>query len=115
VYRADRTHLLGNPSIVQVFTNCRAYVIVQSITKLIVVLLTAGLIDCLASDNHGDRRSLAAARLWLEELGATDHAQILTHGNASRLLADEPTLPVLPLPLDRGVFHRLRELLFGRR
>jgi len=41
VYRADRTHLLGNPSIVQVFTNCRAYVIVQSITKLIVVLLTA--------------------------------------------------------------------------
>ena len=84
-------------------------------TELAKSLLTAGLIDCLASDNHGDRRSLAAARLWLEELGATDHAQILTHGNASRLLADEPTLPVLPLPLDRGVFHRLRELLFGRR
>ena len=79
------------------------------------VLLGAGLIDCLASDNHGDRRSLAAARLWLDELGANEHAQMLTHANASRLLADEPTLPVPPLPLDRGVFQRLRELLFGRR
>lgn len=84
-------------------------------TELAKSLLAAGLIDCLASDNHGDRRSLAAARLWLEEMGATEHAQVLTHGNASRLLADEPTLPVPPLPLGRGVFHRLRELLFGRR
>ena len=84
-------------------------------TELAKSLLGAGLVDCLASDNHGDRRSLAAARVWLEELGATDHAQILTHGNASRLLADAPTLPVPPLPLGRGVFHRLRELLLGRR
>lgn len=84
-------------------------------TNLAKSLLAAGLIDCLASDNHGDRRSLAAARVWLEELGAIDHAQILTHSNAARVLADEPTLPVPPLPLARGVFHRLRELLFGRR
>jgi protein-tyrosine phosphatase len=84
-------------------------------TELAKSLLAAGLIDCLASDNHGDRRSLAAARMWLEELGASEHAQVLTHANAARVLADEPTLPVPPLPLGRGVFHRLRELLFGRR
>jgi protein-tyrosine phosphatase len=84
-------------------------------TELAKSLLAAGLIDCLASDNHGDRRSLAAARVWLEEIGATDHARLLTHSNAARVLADEPTLPVPPLPLARGVFHRLRELLFGRR
>ena len=84
-------------------------------TELARSLLAAGLIDCLASDNHGDRRSLAAARVWLDEMGATEHALVLTHANASRLLADEPTLPVPPLPLGRGVFHRLRELLFGRR
>ncbi len=84
-------------------------------TELAKSLLEAGLIDCLASDNHGDRRSLAATRLWLEEMGATEHAQMLTHANAARVLADEPTLPVPPLPLGRGVFHRLRELLFGRR
>ena len=84
-------------------------------TELAKSLLEAGLIDCLASDNHGDRRSLAATRVWLEEMGAADHAQLLTHSNAARVLADEPTIPVPPLPLARGVFHRLRELLFGRR
>jgi protein-tyrosine phosphatase len=84
-------------------------------TDLAKSLLAAGLIDCLASDNHGDRRSLAAARVWLEEMGAEEHAQILTHANAARVLADQPTLPVPPLPLARGMVHRLRELLFGRR
>jgi protein-tyrosine phosphatase len=84
-------------------------------TELAKSLLEAGLIDCLASDNHGDRRSLAATRVWLEELGATEHAHVLTHGNAARVLADQPTIPVPPLPLGRGMIHRLRELLFGRR
>jgi protein-tyrosine phosphatase len=84
-------------------------------TELARAMLAEGLIDCLASDNHGDRRSLAAARLWLMEMGADEHAQMLTHANASRVLADEPTIPVPPLPLGRGVFSRLRELLFGRR
>ena len=84
-------------------------------TELAKDLLSAGLVDCLASDNHGDRRSLAAARVWLEEMGAEEHAQILTHSNAARVLANEPPMPVPPLPLGRGVFHRLRELWFGRR
>lgn len=84
-------------------------------TELAKSLLEAGLIDCLASDNHGDRRSLAAARVWLEEMGADEHAQVLTHANASRVLADEPVIPVPPLRLGRGMIHRLRELLFGRR
>lgn len=84
-------------------------------TELAKSLLEAGLIDCLASDNHGDRRSLFAARTWLEEMGADEHAHVLTHSNAARVLADEPTIPVPPLRLGRGVFHRLRELLFGRR
>lgn len=84
-------------------------------TELARSMLAEGLIDCLASDNHGDRRSLAAARVWLEELRAEEHAQLLTHANAARVLADEPTIPVPPLALGRGVFMRLRELLFGRR
>lgn len=84
-------------------------------TELAKSLLAEGLIDCLASDNHGDRRSLAAARVWLEELGADEHAQMLTYVNAARVLANEPTIPVPPLPLARGMFSRLRELLLGRR
>jgi protein-tyrosine phosphatase len=84
-------------------------------TELAKSLLEEGLIDCLASDNHGDRRSLAAARRWLEEMGAEEHAQLLTHVNAARVLGDEPMIPVPPLRLAGRVFTRLRELLFGRR
>ena len=84
-------------------------------TELAKSLLEEGLIDCLASDNHGDRRSLAAARRWLEEMGAEEHAQLLTHVNAARVLGDEPTIPVPPLRLGGRVVARLRELLFGRR
>jgi protein-tyrosine phosphatase len=84
-------------------------------TELAKSLLAEGLIDCLASDNHGDRRSLAAARRWLEEMEADEHAQLLTHANAARVLADEATIPVPPLALGGRVFARLRELLFGRR
>ena len=82
-------------------------------TELARAMLAEGLIDCLASDNHGDLRSLAAARLWLTEMGADEHAQMLTHSNAARVLADEPPIPVPPLALGGGVFARLRELLFG--
>lgn len=84
-------------------------------TELARRLLAEGMIDCLASDNHGDRRSLAAAHMWLEELGAEEHAMMLTRANAARVLANQPPIPVPPLPLGRGVFRRLRELLFGRR
>jgi protein-tyrosine phosphatase len=84
-------------------------------TELAKAMLSEGLIDCLASDNHGDRRSLSAARVWLEEMGAEEHAQLLTHANAARALADQALIPVPPLSLGRGVFGRLRELLFGRR
>jgi protein-tyrosine phosphatase len=84
-------------------------------TELAKSMLAEGLIDCLATDNHGDRRSLAAARVWLEEMGAQEHAYALTHSNAARVLANEPTIPVPPLALGGSVFRRLRELLFGRR
>ncbi len=84
--------------------------------KLARALLEQGLVDCLASDNHGDVRSLGAARRWLEEIGAAEQARLLTHVNAERLLRSEPVVPVGPLPaLDRGVLARLKELVLGRR
>lgn len=78
-------------------------------------LLAEGLVDLLASDNHGDSRSLGATRAWLEELGAEEQARLLTHVNAERLLAGQAPLPVAPVTVPRGVFRRLRELMFGRR
>lgn len=84
--------------------------------KVARTLLEQGLVDCLASDNHGDVRSLDAARQWLEEMGASEQARLLTHVNAERLLRDDAALPVAPLPaLERGMLARLKELVLGRR
>ncbi|MBC7791284.1 MAG: hypothetical protein H7Z74_15160 [Anaerolineae bacterium] len=84
--------------------------------KLARALLEEGLVDCIASDNHGDVRSLGAARQWLEESGATEQARMLTRTNAERLLAGEQVIPVSPLPpIERGMVSRFKELLLGRR
>jgi protein-tyrosine phosphatase len=77
-------------------------------------LLEAGLVDLFSSDNHGDTRSLASARDWLLELGAPDHAELLTQVNARRLLDGQPTIPLAPLPKHSGMFSRLREIFLGR-
>jgi protein-tyrosine phosphatase len=85
-------------------------------SRLARAMLQEGLVDCIASDNHGDSRSLAAARRWLVEIGAAEQAELLTHTNAERLLANEPVLPVAPIPeVELGMLARLRELFFGRR
>ena len=73
-------------------------------------LVTLGLVDCMASDNHGDRRSLAAARDWLVENAGEAHAHLLTSENPRRILSDEQLLPVAPLAQRRGMGDRLREI-----
>ena len=76
--------------------------------------LGRGLVDVLASDNHGDARSLATGRDWLLAAGAADQAELLTRTNAARGLANEPPLPVPPLAPNHGVLSRLRRLLGAR-
>lgn len=83
------------------------------IGALALVMLEHGQLDVLASDNHGDRRGLAAVRSWLEEIGAAEQAALLTTENPRRLLADEPLLPVPPLRLAKGFLDRLRSLFRG--
>ena len=73
-------------------------------------LVGEGLVDCMASDNHADRRSLAAARDWVMEIAGEEQATLLTHENPRRILADEPTLSLAPLPKRRGMGDRLRDL-----
>lgn len=75
-------------------------------------MLAAGLVDILASDNHGDRRSLATTVLWLTEIGAATQAAVLTVDNPARLLDEQPLRAVPPVSFHRGVFERLRELIF---
>ncbi|AMW05058.1 tyrosine-protein phosphatase [Gemmatimonas phototrophica] len=74
-------------------------------------MLSEGLIDILASDNHGDARSLASAREWLLERGADEQVHLLTFANADCVLRDEDPLPVPPLKA--GLMERVKRL-FGR-
>ena len=79
-------------------------------------LLRAGLIDVFSSDNHGDTRSMTHGRDWLAAHATAEHVELLTHVNASRLLAGEPLVPVPPLPRPRTSFlTRLRRMISGRR
>lgn len=76
-------------------------------------LLAHGLVDILASDNHGDLRSLESGRTWLLEKRATaEQVELLTHTNAELVLADEDPHPVPPLATG-GVLHRVRRM-FGQ-
>jgi protein-tyrosine phosphatase len=84
------------------------------IAKISRELLEHGLVDLFSSDNHGDGRTLATARDWLLEVSTAEHAELLTRGNARRLLDGEPLAPVPPLPADTGLFARFRELFLGR-
>ncbi len=83
--------------------------------ELALALLEEGLADCLASDNHGDARSLATVRTWLTEQDAGEHANLLTDVNPRRLLEDLAMLPVPPVRVRRGLLHRLRDIIRGRR
>ena len=75
-------------------------------------MLGAGQVDILSSDNHGDRRSLSTATQRLTEIGAEIQAEILTTENPALLLAGGPLRPVPPVTFQKGVFDRLRELIF---
>ena len=74
-------------------------------------MLAEGLIDILASDNHGDSRSLGAARTWLQEHGADEQVELLTSVNAKRVLGDEDPLPVPQFR--RSLLDNVKRL-FGR-
>lgn len=76
-------------------------------------MLGAGQVDILASDNHGDRRSLSTIVAWLGELNAEEQATLMTTDNPGLLLADQPLKRVPPVSFQKGVFDRLRELIFG--
>ncbi len=83
--------------------------------EMAVALIEEGLADCLASDNHGDTRSLSIVRQWFAEQDAEEHAELLTAINPRRLLEGQPLLPVPPVRVRRGLLERLRELMRGRR
>ncbi len=84
-------------------------------SRLARTLLEEGLIDCIASDTHGDTRSLAMARDWLEAIDAHEQAELLCMINARRLLNREAVLPVMPIPeTDHGMLSKLKSMFLRR-
>ncbi|HEX8725661.1 MAG TPA: CpsB/CapC family capsule biosynthesis tyrosine phosphatase [Gemmatimonadaceae bacterium] len=77
-------------------------------------MLARGCTDVIASDNHGDGRSLMAVREWLREWGTAEHAELLTRENPRRLLADEPIRDVPPLVVKQGMLAQLKAMVLGR-
>lgn len=77
-------------------------------------ILANGFADVIASDTHGDPRSLIPVRDWLIASGTVEQAELLTHENARRLLANEPLEPVPPLMVRRSMLAQLKEMVLGR-
>jgi protein-tyrosine phosphatase len=76
-------------------------------------LTARGLADIIAADNHGDDRSLAAGRRFLEAQDAAEQADLLTTRNPLAILSDEPLSPVPPFELRRSWMQKLRKILEG--
>lgn len=74
------------------------------------LMLSEGVADILASDNHGDSRSLSTVRAWLKEVGGEHHAKILMENNPRHVLDDEMLEAVPPLHEHKSIWDRLREL-----
>jgi protein-tyrosine phosphatase len=81
---------------------------------LTVQFLERGLLDVVASDNHGDGRNMASARQWLMEVGGEVQAELMLETNPRNLLESKPLVEVPPLAIRRGMLDRLRELFRGR-
>jgi protein-tyrosine phosphatase len=77
-------------------------------------LLGDGHVDLIASDNHARaNRSPSLRSVWdyLVANGLDIEARLLLSTNPSRILMDEPPLPVGPVKPRRGLLGRLRRLV----
>ena len=74
-------------------------------------LVTEGLADILAADNHGDAQTLASPRQFLAEHGGDMQVHLLLEANPAAILADGTLAPVPPLLIRPTLMGRLRHLL----
>lgn len=71
-------------------------------------LVSHGLADIIAADNHGDGRMIAIAFQILSDRGGAIQAELLARENPRRILEDGEPLPVPPLPLHASWWDRIR-------
>jgi protein-tyrosine phosphatase len=73
-------------------------------------LVSYGLADIAAADNHGDERTLLAGYQALVEHGGTVQADLLMIQNPRAILEDGPVMPVPPLEFRSSIVQRIRQL-----
>jgi protein-tyrosine phosphatase len=76
-------------------------------------LVSAGLADILAGDNHGDDRTIATGRSFLEAQDGAEQADLLTRVNPRAILDDAPLTPVPPVEIRRSWVQKIRQMLEG--
>jgi protein-tyrosine phosphatase len=76
-------------------------------------LVQTGCAGIVASDNHGDRRTVFAALEWLEGHGGTRQAELLATLNPAAILADAPVAPVPAARIRRSLFTRFKDFVVG--
>jgi protein-tyrosine phosphatase len=76
-------------------------------------LISEGLGDILAGDNHGDDRTIATGARFLEAQDGEEQADLLAVRNPSAILADGELTPVPPLRIRESWMRRIKQFLEG--
>ncbi len=76
-------------------------------------LLTNGLADLIAADNHGNRRILTRGVEYLEGRVAGNSVELLSSVNPRAIIDDEEMVPVPPMVLREGMLDRWRRFMTG--
>jgi protein-tyrosine phosphatase len=76
-------------------------------------LVSEGLADILAGDNHGDDRTVATGANFLKAQDGGEQVELLVVHNPSAILKDGETLPVAPLRIRQSWVKRIKQFLEG--
>lgn len=76
-------------------------------------LVSEGLADILAGDNHGDDRTVATGARFLEAQDGAEQVDLLVVQNPSAILADGAVTPVAPLRIRESWMRRIKHFLEG--
>ena len=76
-------------------------------------LVSEGLADILAGDNHGDARTVATGARFLRAQDGYDQVDLLVRRNPAAILADGELTPVPPLRIRQSWMTRIKQFLEG--
>jgi protein-tyrosine phosphatase len=75
------------------------------------LLVSEGLADILAGDNHGDDRTVATGARFLEAQDGWEQVELLVVRNPSAILQDGPVSRVPPLHIRQSWMRRIKQFL----